>query len=166
MNGSEAAATTGEALAAPEDPARLAVAAPPLIYRAMKVDSGRPMIGTSSMMLGARVPKDVAPDGDGNVHPGGGGMSVQPRLVDIPAMFLPRRLKHLNRNAAGNNNVVVFRMGEGPFARSAISEKLSLHPDEGRHPRHGVVEPLAPMRLDEYQSALERTRDQWVNGEP
>jgi len=134
----------------------------PRMYRVMKADGKRPALGASAMTLGVRSGKDIEPDGDGQVRAGSGGMSVRPRLLDVPAMFLPPRLRHLNRNAGGNNSSVVWRLGDGPFASAPVSTDLSLRPDA---PNHGVVEPTGPLSFDAYQAALWATRDQWVNGE-
>lgn len=86
--------------------------APPRMYRPMKADGAFPMAGASATTLGARTPKDIPVDAQGRVRPETGGMSVRPRIAGIPAAFLPRRLKHLNRNAGGSESVVVFRYGD------------------------------------------------------
>lgn len=64
----------------------------PRMYRPMKADGSFPMTGASATSLGARTPKDIPTDGHGRVRPETGGMSVRPRIADIPAVFLPRRL--------------------------------------------------------------------------
>jgi hypothetical protein len=91
-------------------------------------------------------------------------MSVRPRIADIPAAFLPRRLKHLNRNAGGGNSSVVFRYGNanGSFVAAPVAQALFLRPDASDH---GNVEPMAEMGYDAYQAALHATREDWVNGE-
>jgi len=91
-------------------------------------------------------------------------MSVRPRIADIPAVFLPRRLKHLNRNAGGSDAVVVFRYGSvtGAFDAARVAAGLCLRPDA---PGHGNVEPRSAMTYVEFQAALHATRDGWVNGE-
>ena len=94
--------------------------------------------------LGARTPKDIPVDAQGRVRPETGGMSVRPRIADIPAAFLPRRLKYLNRNAGGSESVVVFRYGDvnASFAAAPVAPALFLRPDA---PGHGNVEPRAEM---------------------
>jgi hypothetical protein len=79
-------------------------------------------------------------------------------------MFLPRRLKHLNRNASASESVVVFRYGDvnASFAAAPVTPTLFLRPDA---PDHGNVEPRAEMGYDAYQTALHATREGWVNGE-
>ncbi|AKT39347.1 hypothetical protein [Chondromyces crocatus] len=136
--------------------------AAPRMYRAMKADDEHPKTGTSGTTLGIRVPKDIPVDLQGRVRPGKGGLSVRPRIRDIPAEFLPRRLKHLNRNATGSDKTIVFRYGEKAFTVAHVTSELCLRPDK---PDHGVVEPSAEMDFDAYQNALHATREGWVNGE-
>jgi hypothetical protein len=153
-----AGAPDGQAAAGADEPA------PPRMYRPMKADGAFPMTGASATTLGARTPKDVPVDAQGRVRPETGGMSVRPRIADIPAAFLPRRLKHLNRNAGGSESVVVFRYGDvnASFAAAPVAPALFLRPDA---PGHGNVEPRAEMEYDAYQTALHATREGWVNGE-
>jgi hypothetical protein len=134
------------------------------MYRPMKADGLFPMTGASATSLGARVPKDIPTDEHGCVQPETGGMSVRPRVGDIPAAFLPRRLKHLNRNAGGSESVVVFRYGDvnGGFDAVPIAAGLVLRPDA---PGHGNVEPSSEMTYAAFQAALHATREGWVNGE-
>lgn len=146
---------------ASEPAPRPAALVPPLMYRVMQAEGEYPMTGDSATTLGARVPKDIPADGQ-IVRPRTGGMSVRPRISDIPAMFLPRRLKHLNRAATGNNSLIVWRSGEGPFASLPVTKDLTLRPDA---PDHGVVEPAVETAFDSYQNALWATRESWVNGE-
>ena len=69
----------------------------PLIFRAMHVDGNHPKCGPDAKMLGVRVyptaNHDVKPDGEGQVEPGGGGMSVAPDAAKLPVHRLPRRLR-------------------------------------------------------------------------
>jgi hypothetical protein len=115
---------------------------------------------TSASMLGARVPTDIRPDAAGDVHPGNGGMSVAPSMHDLPARLVPKRLRHLVPSAAGNDDLLVWRMGEGEFVQEAISEQLLLRLDPKRS-NHGFVEPKASMKLEDYQGALAGTHDEW-----
>jgi hypothetical protein len=134
------------------------------MYRPMKSDGTFPITGASATTLGARTPKDISVDAEGLVRPETGGMSVRPRIIDIPAAFLPRRLKHLNRNAGGSEAVVVFRCGDknGRFDAGPVSAVLSLRPDA---PGHGNVEPRSEMSYEAFQIALHATRESWVDGE-
>ncbi len=121
------------------------------------------MIGRTNLALGARVPRDVAWVDEQTEQVGPGkGMSVNRSARDIYPGFLPRRLKHLNRNATGNDNVRVFRMGHGPFVSSPASSNLHFRADAGISPSHGEIEPNHPMPLEDYQHALEQTQSQWI----
>lgn len=136
---------------------------PPRIYRVMKADGPFPALGNSGSVLGARIPKDIQSDAHGLVHPKTGGMSVRPSLSDIPFFLLPKRLRHLNRDAGGSNNNIVWMMGQGPFISSPVTPDLELRPDR---PDHGLLEPAAKMSVEYYQQALWATQKVWINGEP
>jgi hypothetical protein len=53
-------------------------------------------------------------------------------------------------------------MGDGPFTAGRLTDLLAFRPDTANPGRHGLVEPIRAMRLDEYQEALAATADQWV----
>ncbi len=91
---------------------------------------------------------------------------MRPRIADIPAAFLPRRLKHLNRNAGGSESVVVFRYGSDieRELRGGAGDFPALFCGRQRS-RERNVEPRAEMGYDAYQAALHATREGWVNGE-
>lgn len=125
----------------------------------MSRDGDHPRVGSTGRTLGARVPHDISADAAGLVHPGTGGMSVAPTWRDLPPHRIPRRLRHLAPEAAGNDADACWRMGEGPFAAGGVAEGLLLRP--GR-PTHGTIEPAMPMTLGRYQAALATTRERWV----
>lgn len=136
----------------------------PLIYRAMLADSDKPLVGASNKTLGVRFPPDkhsdipVAPDGF--VQPSTGGMSVAPAWRELPHFLIPRRLKHLNRNATGNNSLRCWCMGAGAFVDSPIAEKICLRIDP-KNARHGFVEPSVRMHKEEFQAAIAATNEFW-----
>jgi hypothetical protein len=132
----------------------------PRIYRVMKEDQGKPMVGASATTLGVRVPTDIAPDAAGDVHSATGGMSVSPSLRALPARLIPRRLRHMVPRAAGNDRLLVWSMGDGPFVQEPIAPRLQLRPDP-HNSRHGLVEPDASMSLDDYRAALAATQNEW-----
>jgi hypothetical protein len=136
----------------------------PRIYRAMKADGNRPMLGASASTLGIRPQVDIHPDNAGRVHPQTGGLSVSPSLSTIPLRFLPRRLHEsgVQPGSFGSNSVSVWDMGEGAFETGAVSEQLNLRPDPANPTRHGFVEPATTMLLDEYADAVSATRDLWT----
>jgi len=133
------------------------------MYRSMKIASDhRPMTGSGSCILGVRTPLDIAPDDKANVSGGRGGMSVDASVEHIDIQFLPRRLHKSGHvaGAIGNNSLHIWLIGEGPFFDTAVTEALNLRlkPDDSEH---GFVEPAIPMSLDNYQSSLAATRDDW-----
>ena len=85
-------------------------------------------------------------------------MSVVPTWRDLPSYRIPRRLRALVPDAAGKDEDVIWRLGEGPFAPGAITAELSLRPDRTTH---GLIEPAGAMTLDQYRAALAATRDSW-----
>jgi hypothetical protein len=141
----------------------------PLFYRSMLGDGNKPKIGTCGKTLGARLPPakifDIPVADNGNVLPKTGGISVAPSLHDLPLHLIPLRLKAQIRYARGNDNLVCWRFGEGPFVEQGVSEKLAFRPDPDKPLKHGFVEPATEMSADEYQRALAATQDQWVRDE-
>ena len=92
------------------------------IFRVMKkADDERPLVGDSSTCLGVRVPTDIEPTADGSVHPGTGGMSVNPSLADCPPHLVPKRLRHLMPEARSSERNFVWRIGERPFVRGPVA---------------------------------------------
>ena len=137
----------------------------PLIYRAMRVDNGKPLVANTARGLGVRLgydaEHDLPADADGNVHPGK-GMSVAPHWKLLPLHRIPRRLGKKFpevRRATGNDQDACWRMGSGPFAKSVVGDGLELHVDGSRH---GVVGPSHLMNVESYLKALVATRDLWT----
>lgn len=132
----------------------------------MKPDGDLPAVGARGGMLGVRVPPDEHPDvvadGNGCVGPGGGGMSVSPRLTDISVTRVPKRLRNLVPGARGKDSDRVFRLGEATFALAEVSPALTLRPDDGHAPRHGVIEPSDCVRVEQFQTDLAATQSDWV----
>src|SRR5439155_22412893 len=108
---------------------------------------------------------DIPVADNGNVSPKTGGISVAPSLHDLPLHLIPLRLKAKIRYAKGNDNLVCWRMGEGPFVEGPVFGKLVFRPDPAKPMSHGFVEPASEMSVTEYQSALAATQDQWVRDE-
>lgn len=113
-------------------------------------------------MLGVRVPPhpraDVAPDADGKVGPDKKGLSVAPGLVAMPQGLVPERLREKRPGARGSNRLRVFRAGEGSFQRARVADALEMVPTS---PKHGVLQPIQPARLDDYQRELAATQQMW-----
>ena len=108
-------------------------------------------------MLGARVPADVNLVAADRVKPGK-GMSVFRDIHEMPPFLIPK--DYLNRfpEAGGKRGIKIWKLGEGDFANSPVSDDLVLRTKR----EHGSLEPARQMPLDAYQAALASTRDQWV----
>ena len=134
----------------------------PRVYRVMQEENGKPKLGSSATTLGVRVPGDIEPDGNGNVHPGTGGMSVSPSLSALPAILVPKRLKDQVPAARGSDGHRVWSLGEGVFVAAPVAPGLVLRPDPHDR-RHGFVEPGIIMPLESYREVIDDTRDSWKN---
>jgi len=110
-------------------------------------EDGGPQCGSAEAQLGARVPLDIAPGTDGNVHPETGGMSAaadDPRF--LPPHFRPRALP------GGRSSLPCFSIREDQLGSS-------LEPRFKK--KHVFVEPFAIMPLAAYQTELCNTRSSW-----
>jgi hypothetical protein len=144
----------------------------PKIYRSMNAENSHPMVGSDRNMLGVRVPPskvvDIVPDDEGYVKPEGKGLSVCSSISAISAIsivLIPRHYRQKNKiykDARGQAPLEIFRMGEGEFVRADISAHLVLAPDNKHHVDHGVIEPVKRVLLEEYQSHLQATCNEWV----
>jgi hypothetical protein len=138
----------------------------PTVFRAMFPDGDRPRVGTGKNELGVRLPSDphadVQPNAAGEVEPGPRGMSVCRSWREMPFFLVPKRLRPLLAGARGNNALVVFRTGDGPFQSAPMTEDLHLTLDK---PHHGLVGPARVMTTAAYLAALAATCDAWVRDE-
>ena len=141
----------------------------PKIFRSMLAENGKPKVGSASKMLGVRVPPNPEPDlpvdGNGDVHPKSGGMSVVPDWRSLPDFLIPKRLRALRPDASGSNNLVCWSLGDGAFDEVDLTEKLRLRPDPDDPAGHGFVEPNHTMTVQRFQESLAETRDQWIKDE-
>jgi len=119
------------------------------LYRGMReAADGKPKCGATARTLGVRVPDDVAPDEEGRVHPGRGGMSVAP---DDPMRLRAHRRP---RALGGTGPDPVFSTVADQLG-GALAVRL-----DGR--THALVEPNAPMDLPFYVRSLHSTRPLWT----
>jgi len=137
----------------------------PKIYRVMKKDGDKPLLGETASALGVRVPRDIVPGADNVVSPDSNGMSVTPSiaaLIRMPARMVPVRLKPFVPGAAGNDDLFAWSMGQGKWAENGepLAPGLQLRPDP-TDDQHGFVEPNVAMLLDEYRAAIAATRNLW-----
>jgi hypothetical protein len=127
----------------------------PRIYRAMKeAGSGRPEVGPTKRTLGAKPGvgryDDIAVDGNGDVWPNTGGMSVN---LLTPCNLPPHKLARSLGGVESNDPTWAI-----PIA--LLPQDLSLAPDPG-NPLHVYVEPSFRMSLGSYQDSLATTAPFW-----
>ena len=120
-------------------------------YRAMKRDDdAKPRIGRSRRTLGVKLDDDDADipiQAGGWVLPNTGGMSVavdDPR--ELPFHRRPPSLKGCGRDP-------VFAL-DGPLLPATLNARVERFP-------HALIEPQERVVLDDYETALESTREQW-----
>jgi hypothetical protein len=143
----------------------------PKVFRVMRIDRDKPMVGASKTTLGVVVASpeamkkkqkpDVTPNEQGEIVPDqSSGMSVSPSLATLPVHLLPPRFRHLNRNARGDDRHFCWTMGDGVFQDSNINENLTLFVDNPD--KHGLVQPAIQCAADTFQSHIAATVDQWI----
>jgi hypothetical protein len=122
------------------------------LYRGMSTaPGGRPVVGQSARMLGARPRIDIPIDPSGSVHPGTGGMSVAP---DTPRN-LPRHRRPPQYDGTGKDPVWSLQ-------ERTLGPNLRYVPDDVPLHTHGVIEPAITMTFEDYQRALEETAPHWT----
>jgi len=127
----------------------------------MREESGKPALGETATTLGVRVPTDIAPDKEENVHPGAHGMSVSPSLETLFFAVVPKRLRHCVKGARGSNNARIWKMGAGPWREETVATDLRLELDAEKADKHGFVSPDRSMSLPVYREALAATQNSW-----
>lgn len=112
---------------------------------------GYPECGPSARKLGVRLGVDVPFTGAGMVEPRSGGMSVAPDdPQNIPAHRRPREL-------GGFGPDPIWKIDD-----SDLPSTLTYRPDPDVPSRHGFVEPMEPMPMGDYESALASSRGAWT----
>lgn len=125
------------------------------MFRSMKADGDRPAIESSARGLGVRTLGrylDVHPDANGDIGPGGGGMSVAP---DDP-LLLDGYRRPQEFGGTGRDPVWEIRVKDLPAATALRLTSTS----------HGQIEPASVMPLGDYQSRLESTQGAWTSTKP
>lgn len=141
----------------------------PRIYRTMKQDAqhlGAPAVGPTGKTLGVREPPgdqpDVEVDEAGNVRLNKQGMSVARHWSHLPPRLIPARLDDGNNGALGDDDLVCWSMGDGPFIPGPLHPNhQTLELVHKSNKRRGNVVPSHAMPLPEFQSALAATRVCW-----
>jgi hypothetical protein len=119
-----------------------------ILFRGMRAGlDGLPMCAGNSRTLGVRVPEDIAPDEEGLVRPGIGGMSTAP---DDPQRLPPHR-RPPALHGTGPDPVYGILV-------AALGGDLRAHQDSLSHAQ---VEPAKPCTLTFYVEALQATRPRW-----
>lgn len=140
----------------------------PRIYRVMASEQEKPKVGSGSSMLGARnrdFGKDNSNEKDFSIEPNDGGISVGGCLRTLYVPMLPRRLQYVDperfRGAKGKDDHQVWAMGDGDYESGSISPDLKLRFVPNDRPGHSLVAPAHKMNLEDYQSALAATQQEW-----
>jgi hypothetical protein len=136
----------------------------PKVYRSMKKDEdGYPLVDQTGKGLGVRASPvngvvDVNLDDLGKVVLKG-GMPVAPNWRMLPPHLIPRRLRPTIPKASGSLSMFCYTMGTGPFVDGPLADGLDFVRDDDDH---GLVVPNQTVTIEEYQTALARTRDLWI----
>ena len=121
------------------------------LYRGMKDDGeGQPLCGPSARTLGVRLEGDLPIAEDETVKPGTGGMSV---ALGDPTNLRPHRRP---KEFGGYGSDPVWEIDH-----EDLPESLTFRADPKDPSRHGFIEPIAGMKLSEYQEALATSRGFW-----
>jgi hypothetical protein len=122
-----------------------------VLFRAMRDDGeGKPECGPSARTLGVRPDGDIAIGADGMVAPETGGMSV---ALETPLNLPPHRRPP---TLGGWGRDPVWQVEE-----NELPSVLLCRPDPKDPLRHGFVEPIEAMSLDDFQEALATSRGFW-----
>ena len=128
---------------------------PPLytLFRTMRADAdGLPSIGREFSMLGVRIAgnhPDVKVLDDGTIKAEAGGMSVFIDPRKMPKSLRPRTLS----DKPGESPYPCFKMEETKLPRELIFRRDKDF--------HGLIEPQAQCKLEEYEARLQATRSEW-----
>ena len=128
----------------------------PIVFRTMIPDpDGLPRAGASLRTLGARPGVDIPVDGDGNVKPRTGGMSV---TADDPKR-IPKPVRP--RSLGGESRDTLFSMDTAVIPPSLVVRADKPAPPGGIASLHRVVEPSEACSFGAYQFELHGTRKSW-----
>jgi|SRR5215211_1051410 len=129
------------------------------VLRAMKADAnGKPEIDNTARTLGVRIGgrrPDIVVAASGLVLPETGGMSVSPP----PPENLPEHRRPAEYGGIGRDPVWELNTNYLP-------PELAYRPDPKEPDRHGFIEPVVPMHLDDYETFLRMTRNLWLPYRP
>jgi hypothetical protein len=125
-------------------------------FRAMIPNAnGFPQVGRSASELGVRIPNDIAPDEDGFVKPGTGGMSVAPKSVlNVPPH---RRPRGMHMGSTGNKNTRMYAIVDSDLP----ADRLRVRLDPKKPQIHAFVEPAVTIELAKYERDVANTQSKW-----
>ena len=111
------------------------------IFRGMTNDNGSPQIAQSARGLGAWVGPSlhIKADAHGVVHPGTGGISVSPSVVDLPPHRRPPEFGGNGKDSVWTTNT------------NDLGLDLEHVPDK---PGHGIIQPSRSMYVDDHQNEV------------
>lgn len=115
---------------------------------------GLPLTGPTARTLGARPgspPEGDIPIAGGMVHPGTGGMSVSPP----PSGNLPR-FRRPPEHGGTAKKIKLYELDT-----DGLPDELRARPDPKNPRRHAFIEPARETSFEEYEHALEETRELW-----
>jgi len=124
------------------------------VLRAMKADEyGESEIGNTARTLGVRTGgrrPDIVVAASGLVLPETGGMSVSPP----PPENLPEHRRPDEYGGIGKDPV-------WELETDSLPPELTYRPDPKEPDRHGFIEPVRPMHINDYETFLHMTRRLW-----
>lgn len=128
------------------------------LYRGMTIESGKPKIGDSAKMLGVRIPADIQPDADDNVHrptPSDyHGMSAAPTIEALIDFRKPVAF-------GGTDTAASFRLWV--IDDSVLGSDLVAFADSTTHVTIG---PARTMKTAQFRAALAATQGKWKEVAP
>jgi len=123
-----------------------------LLYRSMKINvNGLPVVGATARTLGIREDIDILVM-EGQVKPNTGGMSVSPPPPsNLPTHRRPAKFGGTGKDPLWEINVNCLSVFQ-----------LQYRPDPHQPNKHGFIEPITEMPLEEYQQAIVATLHEWT----
>ena len=103
---------------------------------------------------------------EGPLNAKSGSLSVFAAIKKPPGRLIPARLRDLYpdhfQKARGDDSPVVWCLGSGEFQNGPITDYLVLRLDRPGEKRHGLIEPDAWMKVEDFQVELRSTIYDWM----
>lgn len=115
----------------------------------MEVSGGRPAVSASRTTLGVKLrdSPDILMDEHRFVYPKTGGLSVAPTPAALPTSKRPPALGGTSRNP-------VWKLDVDHLPPGLVLRPVSAN--------HGLIEPIQPMKVEEFQRALYSLEPHWI----